>query len=491
MPRCLFACLLHPFFPKNAHTATPCSDCPESAMKYKPLLLTALIITVLLLFGCSMVEAVSTPGGSNGFGTFVRQIGQPGALIKRDGVFTYIIVYPDCDEPALDTALELWAGQAVNFAVGRRTMSEDGRDGGTLRIEYESYYSGDRYIGVVESGSYVSTGSAGPERLAKIFNYDAEQGRLLAPVELIPYAMHPQMLDLLNAKLASEHPAIAAGLTAEEGWLESFVLAPDGVYFMLYDRGIPGDKLVFSYDELAGLLILPHELDSYEWTLGGDPDAPVGTPEDEAPAARVIDPEKPMIALTFDDGPGDVTGTVLDILKLHNVPATFFIIGRQVGDYPELLARMVEQQCEVAIHTWSHPQLTKQKKDDIASQITMTADAIEQACGVRPVLIRPPYGAVNQTVHDVAAELGMYLINWSVDPLDWKNRNADKVYGNIMADTRDGRIILCHDLYSSTAEAVNRAIPELIAQGYQFVTVSELLSYSNRPVEAGGLYRQQ
>jgi peptidoglycan/xylan/chitin deacetylase (PgdA/CDA1 family) len=198
-----------------------------------------------------------------------------------------------------------------------------------------------------------------------------------------------------------------------------------------------------------------------------------------------------MLALTFDDGPGKYTDLMLDILARYNVPATFFIIGRQVADYPETVARMAEQGCEVAGHTWDHPSLTGQTEADMAHQMNSTADAIEAASGVRPTLVRPPYGDADETVKKVAGEQGFALVTWSVDPLDWQSLNADAVADAILEAAAPGAFVLSHDLYASTCDDMERVIPALLEQGYQLVTVSTLLEADGGAVQAGHLYRRQ
>jgi peptidoglycan/xylan/chitin deacetylase (PgdA/CDA1 family) len=116
------------------------------------------------------------------------------------------------------------------------------------------------------------------------------------------------------------------------------------------------------------------------------------------------------------------------------------------------------------------------------------SDAVEQVTGEKPMFFRPPFGAVNERLKRVSRELGFAMVNWTVDPLDWKYRDADIVYEAIMREVADGYIILSHDLYGTTAQAMERVIPELIAQGYQLVTVSELLSHTHGSLEAGRVY---
>ena len=105
--------------------------------------------------------------------------------------------------------------------------------------------------------------------------------------------------------------------------------------------------------------------------------------------------------------------------------------------------------------------------------------------------MRPPYGSCNDTVREQASAAGIALVNWSVDTLDWKHKDADKVYASIMADAKDGAIILCHDLHKTTVDAMERVIPDLLAQGYQLVTVSQLLTAEGETIQPGSLHFKQ
>jgi peptidoglycan/xylan/chitin deacetylase (PgdA/CDA1 family) len=146
------------------------------------------------------------------------------------------------------------------------------------------------------------------------------------------------------------------------------------------------------------------------------------------------------------------------------------------------------QGCQIIGHSWDHKDLTNLSEPEIRAELKDTADVIEAACGVRPAMYRPPYGAANDSVKAVSTELGFALINWNIDTLDWKTKNADAIYEAVMKDVSDGDIILCHDIYSSTADAMKRVIPKLTKQGYQLVTVEELLRFSQKPVKPGDVY---
>jgi peptidoglycan/xylan/chitin deacetylase (PgdA/CDA1 family) len=202
-----------------------------------------------------------------------------------------------------------------------------------------------------------------------------------------------------------------------------------------------------------------------------------------------VDPSKPMVALTFDDGPSIYTPGILDILEQYGCRATFCVIGNLLDKRIETVRRAHELGCEIFGHSWDHRDFTKLKAEAIRQEIRDTSAAIESITGLTPMLYRPPKGAFDDKVKGVSAELGYSLINWSVDSRDWSRKDADKVYTAIMNDVFDRSIILCHDLYASTVEAMERVIPDLLAEGYQLVTVSELMYYSDITLEPGKLYR--
>jgi len=202
-----------------------------------------------------------------------------------------------------------------------------------------------------------------------------------------------------------------------------------------------------------------------------------------------IDPDKPMIALTFDDGPSIYTPPILDALEKHNAVATFYVTGSRVRTYSDTVIRAFEGGNEISNHSWSHPRLDRSSEQRIRSELQNTNDAIEELTGVAPTNMRPPYGAMNQRAKTISEELGLSIIMWSLDPFDWRYRNANYIYNYVMTNVKDRDVILFHDLYESTAAAAERLIPALIAEGYQLVTLSELFYYSDITLEPGVAYR--
>lgn len=190
--------------------------------------------------------------------------------------------------------------------------------------------------------------------------------------------------------------------------------------------------------------------------------------------SRVVDPSRKMVAITLDDGPhGSNTQKILDILDAHSARATFFMLGQNVVNNEGVVKDVYSRGNEIGIHTWSHPQLTNLSESSIKSQIEQTSDAIYNVTGYRPTLVRPPYGSFNKVVKDTLKDYSLIL--WNIDSLDWKSRDENQIVPLVMNDIQDGDIILLHDIHSTTVPAVDKIVSELDKQGYQMVTVSELI----------------
>jgi peptidoglycan-N-acetylglucosamine deacetylase len=185
----------------------------------------------------------------------------------------------------------------------------------------------------------------------------------------------------------------------------------------------------------------------------------------------------PYIAMTFDDGPSaTLTPKLLDLLAAHDIKATFFVIGENVAEHPDIVARAAREGHEIANHSWSHPNLAKMSDAGVRRQLLQTDEAIKSATGTRPTLLRPPYGSITERekrwIHD---EFGYQIVLWDVDPYDWKRPGPAVVRNRILQETRPGSIVLSHDIHPGTIEAMPSTFDALKAKGFKFVTVSELI----------------
>lgn len=260
-------------------------------------------------------------------------------------------------------------------------------------------------------------------------------------------------------------------LTANVNNLNDFILTDLGAKFFFQPGTIlPADKGIVSaevvYSDMNGIVRDKIALD-------------------------VVDPEKPMVALTYDDGPYPPTSTrILDCFEKYGEVATFFEVGKNVKAYPEIVARKESMGMEIGNHSWSHANLKLATDSEVASEIDKTNIALTEACGHPATVFRPPYGNTTAVVEKTAA---LPVILWSVDTLDWKSRDADKVFNVVKAIHKkgdlDGRVILMHSIYESTADATEMLVPWLKENGYQLVTVSELIKYGyGEEPQAGKLY---
>jgi peptidoglycan/xylan/chitin deacetylase (PgdA/CDA1 family) len=205
---------------------------------------------------------------------------------------------------------------------------------------------------------------------------------------------------------------------------------------------------------------------------------PAATPAEPPITFNSVHVDGPYIALTFDDGPNaTLTPKLLDLLAARHLKATFFVVGQNAADQPDILRRAVREGHEIANHSWSHPNLGKMSDDAVRRELQRTEDAIVAAIGKKPTLLRPPYGSITahqkRWIHD---EFGYRIIIWDVDPLDWKRPGPSVVTARILKETKAGSIVLAHDIHPPTIEAMPATFDQLMKKGFKSVTVTELLA---------------
>lgn len=198
-----------------------------------------------------------------------------------------------------------------------------------------------------------------------------------------------------------------------------------------------------------------------------------------------VHPKKKMVALTFDDGPGEYTKEIVDCLDKYNSRATLFVLGCNVDRYKDVLKAADKIGCEIGNHSYDHSNLTKLSKKEIKEQMKKTDKKVKKVIGKKTTLMRTPGGATNRNVLDA---VGKPVILWSIDTLDWKTRDRDKTVKTVMDNVKDGDIILMHDIHEPSKEAALILIKKLNQKGYQLVTVSELAKYRDNKLKKGTIY---
>ena len=221
--------------------------------------------------------------------------------------------------------------------------------------------------------------------------------------------------------------------------------------------------------------------------------SPTASAEPVERIRSTIDPDMPMIALTFDDGPiAPYTEYILDVLERYNARGTFFVIGQEIYGNEDIIRRAFYSGNEIAGHSWSHPLLPFLSAERVYEEIMDTHNAIYEITGYMPQIFRPPYGRTDgphSHVGRITIELGLPLITWNIDPRDWYNRCAYTTWSNIMDRAANGAIVLVHENVPTTAVAMEYVIPQLIDMGFQLVTVSELFYHNGIEPRPGFVYR--
>lgn len=200
-----------------------------------------------------------------------------------------------------------------------------------------------------------------------------------------------------------------------------------------------------------------------------------------------IDPKRPMVAFTFDDGPGKYTDRLLDQLDKYDAHATFFMLGENAEKFPDEIKKMEKIGCELANHSMTHENLTKLNRDGILKEIGGAQTAIAKAAGYGGKLVRPPYGELNGLVKETVE---MPFVMWSLDTKDWKRKDAGQITDYVLNHLEDGDIVLMHDIHEFSVDAAVALIPQLIEKGYQLVTVSELAEARGVEMKNGEKYFQ-
>ncbi|NLF79626.1 MAG: polysaccharide deacetylase family protein [Clostridia bacterium] len=208
------------------------------------------------------------------------------------------------------------------------------------------------------------------------------------------------------------------------------------------------------------------------------------------PQQRLVPDGRPVVALTFDDGPNDsITPALIKVLNERGVTATFFMLGERIEQYPDVALLAYESGHQIASHTYNHKSpLTRLGEQELAREVNDAIGAIRGVIGEDPAYMRPPFGEINR---QTALTVGWPMILWTVDPRDWECQNADQIYDVVMDNIYDGAVVLMHDKYDSTLEAAQRVIDTLIEQDWRFVTIEQYYQLYGIDTLPGHVYRGQ
>ncbi len=487
-------------------------------MKNSMKIFSCLLAFLLLISGCSSPPArdVSSSQSSSSepepviqdvaftFSKDGKEAGTSQVLRDQSENYAFGVCFPAFDNDTVDQAIRLSARELIwNFQkqISSYSAASHGRRA-SLKVDYQDHLIGDHIVALILNAQADIPGTAALLKSTQAHLYDLHEKKPLG----YEYFFQDGTQDSVFARVLAHFPTDDASLSMDSSQFSGlFASAADA----LADFVLCGDDAVFYYDQPAlftaqsGQLAIRVPLSELDGLMKVDKDGNVKAPpkkeepEQEVtppavtppanpqPQSGTVDPSRPMVALTFDDGPSRVTPRILDTLEQYNARATFFVVGRQVNSYYENMRRAVSLGCEIGNHTVSHASLPGLDLNGLASEIGSNNQRICDYISYTPALFRPPYGAANDTVR---ANAGMPMILWNIDTEDWKSRNAQSVISRALDHVKDGDIILMHDLYGSTAEACETIIPELINRGFQLVTVSEMAQAKGVSLESGQLY---
>lgn len=436
-----------------------------------------------------------------------QQIGTTESIMNNDDRNSVSVHYPSVGIEGVDSQIQNKVDQILQqynkgkkgYSVGHDDMESE------LWVDYSSYVVGDNLASVVYHQKMNFSVLANPEERVSTQVFNLKNQKELSLDDVLKGNYLPVLCSYAKTKLAEDEQLkqqmdsdfFEHGIAPEKENYSNFALKKDAIiiYFEKYQlfSGSEGEQSVeIPFSELSDYLKIDTSgklLEAMAPPETSQQQAPAqSTPDVKQPETQPVDAKRPMIALTFDDGPSrTITPRILDILSKHNARATFFVLGNRVDSYSDVLQREYEEGHEIGSHTFSHPSLTKINAEDINYQINETDTRISHLIPYSPTLLRPPYGALNDAVK---ASIQKPLVLWSVDTQDWKSRDRDKIVQKVIGKVQDGDIILMHDIYSSTAEACEVMIPQLVEQGFQLVTVSELLQSREITPTIGGVYSE-
>lgn len=369
-----------------------------------------------------------------------KEVGKVGVMEEEDDGKRLVVYYPKFEEKELNDEIN-----KINTTIKALTNTID--KGQVVYSDYQSKQYFDQYVTVHITTEIFNNNHKIQDTKEYYVTYDKKSSKVLT----INDVLRGQYKQALQSKIKN----------IDEN-SKSILLDDNSIYLFTDDK-----KITIPYQEYKEYIKLQNK------------NIPSIVPKEITIAKREkVDPSKPMIAITFDDGPHPVnTKRVIKMFEKYNGKATFFMLGSLVEKYPEIVKEVYREGFEIANHSWSHVNLKKSSQATIHKEIHQTQDLIFSLIGQEPKYLRPPYGAYNDMVKK---ESEMQMILWTVDTQDWKNRDASIVKQRIIEGASDGAIILLHDIHGTSVDGIEKALPILKEKGYQLVTVDTLMKYKNK-----------
>lgn len=406
----------------------------------------------------------------------IREAGETKEIVTYGKPLSCAMEYPVLKESKMNEQINTIL-QDYQSGFEKRYQNASEEEKRAMLVNYESFKTPKEAVSIVLHKEQQMEKDNKMESVAAVsrgYNFSTVTGRVLSATQIFENDYRTFCSDYMNKYFKDKYSSsLIEGkyqkvLGDSDKNFNNFSMSEEGVTFYFTKGTVVSEAegeiaVTIGYDELQGVI------------------------RDEI-SVRDLDPNKPMVALTYDDGPYPASSNrILDCLEENGVVATFYELGQNVAAYPEVLKRQKELGMEIGSHSWSHPNLNTLSAAAVKEQLDKTNGAIKKAIGHPSESFRPPYGNSNKNVQKYA---NAPVVLWSVDTLDWKSRNAASIESVVKGvKNLDGRVILMHSIYDSTAEATENLVPWLLDQGYQLVTVRELLEHKyNDQGENGKFY---
>lgn len=447
-----------------------------------------IIISLLVsIFGYHQMKYYSIPHYMRSPSSKVHEIGKIVKIQKTDYNTIISVFYPRLKQAKINEEIENFIQATITEfkAVNEHYQPKDKNHKAMLYIDYDAYNLENKLASIIVS--IQQTGIIN-SKISKTWVFDLNSDTLITMQDLFTNHFEEKISVLTRTFFKKQSSFLAKTnslyfIEKTKGKVENFQeYALTLQELILY---FPANSLFADINEE---LIVTIPLVLMRDYLKIDFDSLASNQDHLSVTERIIDPNLPMVALTYDDGPNkEVTPRILDILKEYDGAATFFVLGARVRNHKEIIKRIVDEGSEIGNHTFGHLDLTRLKRNELLDQYNATQDAISEVLKSYDInLVRPTFGAYN----DYVLKNSPYpLILWNIDTLDWSHKNPSRTYDEIISQVKDGDIVLMHDMYVETAQASEKVIVKLKEMGFQLVTISELFEAKEIILEPGKIYR--
>lgn len=369
--------------------------------------------------------------------------------IEESRQYVISATYPKTNIKKLDNEVENFVLSQIKLFKNKSKGIKYLIDRDELNIDYDYYTVNDRYINItIKLYIYHSLESI-EEYYVQTYYFDKISNRFYNVLDI--FSNENDLLVKVNNMLISNNKSMINNLG-------ELTYSFDNDYLIIYliENNITTYKIPLNSIKLNIEIINNDKEKDIEPVIKND---------------KIIDPKLPVVALTFDDGPSRYTKDIIDTLKSNNVNATFFVLGNKIEIYKDIIRESIKNGNEIGNHSYNHKWLSKLSTNELLDQINKTQDILKETVNYTPTCFRPTYGSVNNKIRK---SINLSITLWTIDTKDWKINSVDRIVERAIKDIEDGDIILMHDIFQRSSEALKKIIPRLKEQGYQFVTISEL-----------------